>query len=870
MSTTPLALNSRRKIRKSTYTPLILAGNQDGNGGALSLSSMVRSLELQPSELGAWKQAVQSVAAQAVVDTMVNLTQAVSGPQVLQRVATLASSPRQAVQEAVGALGKLRADAADSVTRQVNSLYALYTACSAPPVPEAPPAPPVPTQTIPAELPKFGPNAPQTAAPATPAAVPPAAPVAAVAQVAAAAPPAILVHKFGAPVASSIAPALAWAREQKPAVYESLAGASAADPAAVNASMAETVRRALLAQLFLESLTQLPLQPVGLLHLERLEMIPEDIEQGELLYSLPLSPHEKVTLAHKEWTVTEQEYTDFIEDSLENFSETGVTESTDMATSTSTQDQHTNSLSMSQSPASTGAVTMTPPVSTAAAGSVVDDTTSQQQSKDQSRQSTSLASARTIQDHKVSFTVTTVSGVQDFTARVLENKSPDHSMRVDYYRRMRKWRIELYRYGVRMTYDVVLPDPGARVRQRVGELQQIDQSLATTFSFEIVPSSIQPWNWESLADQYGAVLPAPPAASQTVQTELSVDIPKGPDAPGVSGWQHQETLTIQIPDGCSLSSIEGRVNVGTWPGGPAGWVNIYAGSQWPLFNAGADGWINGAFNFSMSSLPTSGAIEFLFQGQNLRQGRFLVTAAAVPLEANLEQWRQRCWAILHDAAYADFMQQRSQMRDRRTALSQQIAADSAITLRRREREEIMYLVLSWLFPGFSDASSVLNNLPDPGSLDAASWQQIMEYGEYIKFIETAIDWDNVTVQLYPYFWDTIFHEDEKLFLDHPDPIHREFLRAGAARVILAVQPGFEEQVISLLDQGQLGSLPNGSRFQKVVSDVVAANQAYAATAKGDPQGDDPKVPGILIGAWTDYTPTSALDIGVVMQPVTKL
>jgi hypothetical protein len=56
----------------------------------------------------------------------------------------------------------------------------------------------------------------------------------------------------------------------------------------------------------------------------------------------------------------------------------------------------------------------------------------------------------------------------------------------------------------------------------------------------------------------------------------------------------------------------------------------------------------------------------------------------------------------------------------------------------------------------------------------------------------------------------------KLFLDHPDPTHREFLRAGAARVVRAVRPGYEEERVSLLDQGQLGLLDAGNRFKKVI------------------------------------------------------
>jgi hypothetical protein len=75
---------------------------------------------------------------------------------------------------------------------------------------------------------------------------------------------------------------------------------------------------------------------------------------------------------------------------------------------------------------------------------------------------------------------------------------------------------------------------------------------------------------------------------------------------------------------------------------------------------------------------------------------------------------------------------------------------------------------------------------------------------------------------------------------------------------------------SLLDQGQLGALPNGHRFKKAVQDVQTANAEYAKLTRPAPgarEADDPGEPGILIGSWTDYTPTGALDIDVTTMKV---
>ena len=479
-----------------------------------------------------------------------------------------------------------------------------------------------------------------------------------------------------------------------------------------------------------------------------------------------------------------------------------------------------------------------------------------------------------MRDHKISFTVTTVSGMEDFTAHLIENKYEDKSMRIDYFKRVRKWQSNLYRYGVRLTYDVVLPDPGARLRAREVELQNIADELATEFNLGLIPSQITVFNWEALADQYGVALPAPPEqirhmeASQTVSFPTPDEVVTGSD--GVKYTSHHRVLTLSAitPANYQLSNLNIFGSVQTWNvTNYGGWLNAYAGESINLVNADANSYCNLDWNLNGTQVPTDGQITVFFRMQVAQSGLLRLTATFVPTESSMETWRLAAWTIIRDAAAARAAQHRSYLRERQGALQKQINGDDLVQLRRMEREAIMRSVLEWLFPGFQDASSVLANLPSPGFLDPGTWQHVMQYGEYIKFIQTAIDWDNVMVFLYPYFWDTIWHEREKLFLNHPELVHREFLRAGAARVILAIQPGFEEQVISLLDQGQLGNLPGQSRFTAAVEYVQSANADYAETANGGGSSEDPKEPGILLGSWTDHTPSSALDIQTILLPV---
>ena len=45
----------------------------------------------------------------------------------------------------------------------------------------------------------------------------------------------------------------------------------------------------------------------------------------------------------------------------------------------------------------------------------------------------------------------------------------------------------------------------------------------------------------------------------------------------------------------------------------------------------------------------------------------------------------------------------------------------------------------------------------------------------------------------------------KKYMQHPDIMHKTFLKAGAARVVLTIRPGFEKDFVSFVENGGLSS-----------------------------------------------------------------
>lgn len=64
-------------------------------------------------------------------------------------------------------------------------------------------------------------------------------------------------------------------------------------------------------------------------------------------------------------------------------------------------------------------------------------------------------------------------------------------------------------------------------------------------------------------------------------------------------------------------------------------------------------------------------------------------------------------------------------------------------------------------------------------------------GTRIRFFEHAFEWDQMQYVFYPYFWARPGGWADRFHARNMDPFLEEFLKAGYARVVVPVRPGFE-------------------------------------------------------------------------------
>jgi hypothetical protein len=600
-------------------------------------------------------------------------------------------------------------------------------------------------------------------------------------------------------------------------------------------------------------------QPLGMLNLERIEMVPAGIQRGELIATIPLAPGEETAVTHKEWSVTSKEFTTIVTDSLENTSETGVTDNTDLSQSTTSQNQHSTQFSI------TGTVQGgIPIISGSSTTGVTAQDADSQSATDSTKHATTItqkAAARSRVEHKTTIVTTTVTGTSETSTRILKNTSATDPIRIDYFSLMRKWRVRLYRFGLRLTYDMVIPEPAAAMRRAYAELATLRGKLGP-FVFDVKysditldlvgsdgklatgPGTIPRYLW--LAEQKRAVVKPFPMEPPRIFQHVS--------APGNRDWHFTDLPPFTVPSGTVIREMKITTHIGdneTWP------ALIVMGAKVQ------DDWQNknpGCMDLLEAPLLASDGLPFMRGATGEQKITFFLNQSdtewiglVIYLDntpGTVEQWRADVWSALYNAAQVNYYAEQQDIAARISAIEDKLANVDTLTLRREESDEVMKNVVKFvlgtefdfmpatvhkafeaeatdLAHGISFEDQSLSNL------DAAQWTVLRQHQDLVRFINQAIEWENVVTFLYSYFWDlpeswTFIRE-----LRHPDKTRQAFLRAGSARVVLTVRKGWEVKWMKFVQDGTIDA------------DIApAATGPYLSIAQEIAAYDDRNYPGI--------------------------
>jgi len=429
------------------------------------------------------------------------------------------------------------------------------------------------------------------------------------------------------------------------------------------------------------------------------------------------------------------------------------------------------------------------------------------------RELTEQTASRITQRRRTQRSTTTLEEFEENNSHGFDNSDGDsHAIGV-YQWLDRIYDMQVYNFGVRMMFDFTVLEPSAMYLKAVESQIVKPQGLKAPKKFKLRPDEITESNYTKYVARYSAEgVEAPPPLQRTLAQSFSHSSPDG------NPVEHSADGMLIVPEGyhafraqaaIMIDKISGQALPPDFGGGDGALVpptenrvDILVAKNRLFKVQREDETIEDqvdVFSHAEGDLPLS------VNAVNIRTFAATVTVDCIRTSRALEQWQ----LTTHEALSRAYQARRAEYEERLAtlAVTQEVQPEGRNPTFNRiiERNELRRISLTMLTGQRFKATSV------PLSPQAAEFdfQRMLRSGRYAQFWETAIDWQNMDYQFLPYYW-ARQSTWGRLLTENADPIHAEFIRAGAVRIRLSVTPGFEAAILHFLETGGIwsgGELP---------------------------------------------------------------
>ncbi|MGO9319850.1 MAG: hypothetical protein ACLQBY_03460 [Solirubrobacteraceae bacterium] len=423
---------------------------------------------------------------------------------------------------------------------------------------------------------------------------------------------------------------------------------------------------------------------------------------------------------------------------------------------------------------------------------------------------------------------------------------------------------QIYSYGKRMLFDVVLPEPSAFYIYALKSQQAEAARVAKPPEMTITAADINEANYLEYGELYGAAaLEPPPALYMIVEKAWAFS----PSTSASTLLTQTDTITIEAGYEAfvwGLSAIdfvqEGMVTV-TPPGSStvietweSGSFSILVGQQaFNLVKNEGTGW---------DLAGETAALSVSFIGKNVTEAAINVEVIVRRTAASYEAWRAKVYAAIFQAHEAQMQQYQAAIAEAQAQATVGVGGRSPEANAVVVRAELMKGCIQLLSPEQPDGVSAIapNHLGYPELVPRTTVVQ----GNIARFFQEAFEWEQIVYLFYPYYWGGASTWVDRSLYEDVDPSFAEFLQAGSARVVFSVRPGYERAVIHYLETGEIwdnGEPPPVTSPMYVAAATEIAESEQAAgneLAQGEPW--EVRLPTTLVRLRSDDSlPVWALD-----------
>lgn len=204
-----------------------------------------------------------------------------------------------------------------------------------------------------------------------------------------------------------------------------------------------------------------------------------------------------------------------------------------------------------------------------------------------------------------------------------------------------------------------------------------------------------------------------------------------------------------------------------------------------------------------------GAYDFVYQGHNIDSINFTFEVTCKPSDAYMEVWKQENFdAIItaYQAAYDAFLEKQKELEQKakEEAEKNKETLNSNNFYRSMESVILKHNCIAYLLQDYGAlGKNMTNSAKTMQDFSIILDDNLDQYTALAKFMEQAFEWSIMDYTFYPYYWANR-EEWQKMYLSSStDPLFRNFLQAGMARVIVTVNPGFEDAVQFFMSTGRI-------------------------------------------------------------------
>jgi len=400
-------------------------------------------------------------------------------------------------------------------------------------------------------------------------------------------------------------------------------------------------------------------------------------------------------------------------------------------------------------------------------------------------------------------TTKTLNEVEEINRHLLDNaKAPTGNVTGVYRWVDKKYRGQVYNYGVRLLLEFIIPEPAAYYRaSHTGAVPKIDAKPPAPFlkdpgigrnyvATPLTADNINEYTYRRYAARYNAAgITPPPALFTYVGTALA---PKDGLGEGISFSTAIKDLAI--PAGYKLSSYSAVVSI-LWVNFPQFNLQV-RGDTWEFLHNNGRGGVDIAKDaigdVGGNNTYVAGLVPVSVTCYDVHSFSLNLQAVCIRTDEAFAVWQLDTFGKIQTAYQALQTAYDQKVTQAASAAGIPIEGQNPAINRIVEKTELKKLCITMMTGQHFKQFGAVTDQPELDVLEA------LAEGPIIQFFEQAFEWDQMTYLYYPYFWGRKKNWGVVTNQSDPDPLFQQFLTAGAARVLIPVFLAYVDDVQFLL------------------------------------------------------------------------